>query len=89
MQSIVPPPHKDNAEIARCFLRLANLDNGALERLSRYETALWRQVGQILYTLDVLRPGERGNRYHRARYVNLKRFRLSNDFVANPRLRPE
>jgi hypothetical protein len=59
MQSIVPPPHKDNAEIARCFLRLANLDNGALERLNRYEATLWRQVGRILFTLDVLRPGER------------------------------
>ena len=44
-----------NAEIGRCFLRLANLDNGAFDRLSRYETALWRQVGQILFTLDVLR----------------------------------
>jgi hypothetical protein len=44
-----------NAEIGRCFLRLANLDNGAFDRLSRYETALWRQVGQVLFTLDVLR----------------------------------
>ena len=48
-------PHSTKAEIARCFLRLANLDNGAFERLSRYETALWRQVGQILFTLDTLR----------------------------------
>lgn len=44
-----------NAEVGRCFLRLANLDNGAFERLSRYETALWRQVGQVLITLDMLR----------------------------------
>jgi hypothetical protein len=44
-----------NAEIGRCFLRLANLDNGAFDRLSRYETALWRQVGQLLFTLDALR----------------------------------
>jgi hypothetical protein len=36
-------------------LRLANLDNGALDRLSRYETALWRQVGQVLFTLESLR----------------------------------
>jgi hypothetical protein len=48
-------PRSTNAEIGRCFLRLANLDNGAFDRLSRYETALWRQVGQILFTLDVLR----------------------------------
>jgi hypothetical protein len=44
-----------NVEVGRCFLRLANLDNGAFERLSRYETALWRQVGQVLITLDMLR----------------------------------
>lgn len=44
-----------NAEVGQCFLRLANLDNGAFERLSRYETALWRQVGQVLITLDMLR----------------------------------
>jgi hypothetical protein len=47
-------PQTFNAEIGRCFLRLANLDNGAFERLSRYETALWRQVGQVLITLDML-----------------------------------
>ena len=48
-------PQTINAEVGRCFLRLANLDNGAFERLSRYETALWRQVGQVLITLDMLR----------------------------------
>jgi hypothetical protein len=48
-------PHNTNTEIGRCFLRLANLDNGALDRLSRYETGLWRQVGQILFTLESLR----------------------------------
>jgi hypothetical protein len=30
------------------FLRQANLRNFALERLSRYEAALWRQASQIL-----------------------------------------
>jgi hypothetical protein len=48
-------PQSTNAEIGRCFLRLANLDNGAFDRLSRYETALWRQVGQVIFTLDLLR----------------------------------
>jgi len=50
------------AELARCFLRLANLPNFALERLSRYETSLWRQAGQILYALEMLdrrKPQER------------------------------
>jgi len=41
-------------ELARCFLRLANLPNFALDRLSRYETTLWRQVGQIIFALDAL-----------------------------------
>jgi hypothetical protein len=41
-------------ELARCFLGLANLPNYALDRLSRYEVTLWRQVGQILFALDVL-----------------------------------
>ena len=31
------------------FLRLANLPNFALDRLSRYEATLWRQVAQILF----------------------------------------
>ena len=35
-------------EFARCFLRLANLPNFALDRLSRYEVILWRQAGRIL-----------------------------------------
>ena len=41
-------------DLARCFLRLANLPNFALDRLSRYEATLWRQVGQILFALDAL-----------------------------------
>ena len=44
-----------SSDIARCFLRVANLDSGASERANRYETALWRQVGQTLLTLDFLR----------------------------------
>jgi hypothetical protein len=49
-------------ELARCFLRLANLPNLALDRLSRYEAILWRQAGQILSALDALdrrKPQER------------------------------
>jgi hypothetical protein len=47
-------PTDPAAELARCFLRLANLPNFALDRLSRYEAALWRQVSQALFALDVL-----------------------------------
>ena len=45
----VEPAVDPAADLARCFLRLANLPNFALDRLSRYEAILWRQVGQILF----------------------------------------
>jgi hypothetical protein len=41
-------------DVARSFLRLANLPNFALDRLSRYETALSRQSAQVLVTLESL-----------------------------------
>jgi hypothetical protein len=53
-------------ELARCFLRLANLPNFALDRLSRYEASLSRQVGRILFALDALdrhKPQERMRRF--------------------------
>jgi hypothetical protein len=56
-------------ELARCFLRLCNLPNYALDRLSRYEAILWRQAGQILYSLDNLdhrKPQERMRRFCRS-----------------------
>jgi hypothetical protein len=52
-------------EFARCFLRLANLPNFALDRLSRYEINLWRQASRILYALETLdrrKPQERTRR---------------------------
>ena len=65
-----------DVELARCFLRLCNLPNYALDRLSRYEATLWRQVGQILLALDALdrrKPQER--RCH---------FRVDNDAPERP-----
>ena len=53
-------------DLARCFLRLANLPSYPLDRLSRYEAILWRQAGQILFALDALdrrKPQERGRRF--------------------------
>jgi hypothetical protein len=41
-----------NTNIARAFLRLTGLDDGAFERLGRYETNLWRQTAQILLLLN-------------------------------------
>jgi hypothetical protein len=52
-------------EFARCFLRLANLPNFVLDRLSRYEATLWRQAGRIicaLQTLDRRKPQEQMRR---------------------------
>jgi hypothetical protein len=62
------PVAKPTAEFARCFLRLANLPNYALDRLSRYEATLWRQAGQILFALDVLD--------RRRSWVRRRRFRV-------------
>jgi hypothetical protein len=44
-------------DLAHCFQRLANLDNGVFERLGRYETALWRQMLQTLLVLQSARRG--------------------------------
>jgi len=55
-----------SAELARCFLRLANLPSFALDRLSRYEAILWRHVSQILFALEALdrrKPQNRGRRF--------------------------
>ena len=54
-------------ELARCFLRLADLDNGIFERLGRYEAALWRQVRQMIFTLQHLQWHAPGGRYRRTR----------------------
>jgi hypothetical protein len=59
-----PNPHA--IEFARSFLRLADLPNLALDRLSRYEASLWRQAGRIIYALETLdrrKPQERTRRH--------------------------
>ena len=37
---------------ARAFLRLCNYNGEVLDRLSRYEVALWRQASQMIVFLD-------------------------------------
>jgi hypothetical protein len=67
LPSSEPQPVDPTGDLARCFLRLANLPNFALDRLSRYEGILWRQVSQILLALDTLdrrRPQDRGRHFH-------------------------
>jgi hypothetical protein len=68
MPNTLPPT---NAEFARCFLRLANRPDCALDRLSRYEAILWRQIRQILIALDALdrrKPQDRGRHFRISQY---------------------
>jgi len=58
--------HEPMLDLAKSFLRLANLPNYALDRLSRYEATIWRQAGQIMFALDALKrrkPWERQGRF--------------------------
>jgi hypothetical protein len=62
----IAPVVDPSVELTRCFLRLANLPNFALDRLSRYEATLWRQTRQVLLALDALdrrKPQERTRRF--------------------------
>ena len=43
--------------LARSFLRLADLNGGALERITHYEVSLWRQAAQTLMLLESFRRG--------------------------------
>jgi hypothetical protein len=38
-----------------CFLRLSNVDNGAFDRLGRYNAVLWKQTAQTLFLLHSIR----------------------------------
>jgi hypothetical protein len=42
-------------ELTCCFLRLSNVDNGAFERLGRYNAVLWKQTAQTLFLLQTVR----------------------------------
>jgi hypothetical protein len=56
----------ENHDLASCFLRLAHLPSFPLDRLNRYEAALWRQVAQTLLALNALdrrKPQERRQRF--------------------------
>jgi hypothetical protein len=45
---------------ARAFLRLCNINGGALDRLSRYEVSLWRQAAQVMLLLDCINSAVKG-----------------------------
>jgi hypothetical protein len=71
-----------DVELARCFLRLCNLPNYALDRLSRYEATLWRQARQILFALDNL---DRRKPQERMRRLCLKGEHASRQFALTSR----
>jgi len=72
-------PSNSTIEFARCFLRLANLPNFALDRLSRYEATLWRQVGRILFALDALDRRKPQERRRRSRVDDWRELPISED----------
>ena len=48
----------DHSEALTCaFVRLTDLPNHPIDRLSRYEATLWRQASQILFALHFLERG--------------------------------
>ena len=61
--------------LARRFNSLQSLD-GAFEMVTRYETALWRQAGQVLLALASLRRGARPR--HRAPHAAWQKFGVFN-----------
>jgi hypothetical protein len=51
-----PAPTADpSRDIAISFLRLANLDSEIVDRLSRYESGLWRQLVQTIFALQTFK----------------------------------
>jgi hypothetical protein len=48
-------PWSTSRAIARCFLRLSNLNPTLLDRVGSYEARLWRQAAQTIWTLDAMR----------------------------------
>ena len=54
-KTLAGKPATTNSQIAGRFLAVATLNDRALGRLNRYESLLWRQVGQIFFVLSDLR----------------------------------
>jgi hypothetical protein len=55
--SMPPPfgPWSNSRATAQCFLRLSNLNPTLLDRAGSYESRLWRQAAQTIWTLDAMR----------------------------------
>jgi hypothetical protein len=48
-------PVSSARDLTCCFLRLSNVDNGAFDRLGRYNAVLWKQTAQTLFLLQTVR----------------------------------
>jgi hypothetical protein len=48
-------PWSRSRAIAQCFLHLSNPDATLLDRVGSYETRLWRQAAQTIWTLEAMR----------------------------------
>ena len=71
--SVTAKPDLNAAEaLANQFLHLAGLPNFPLDRLSRYESMLWRQARQILFTLHSLRRHKRDRSRSPFSFLSLK-----------------
>jgi hypothetical protein len=60
----LPDPARD---LSLCFQRLANFDGAVFERLGRYESALARQIVQVMFLLRSARRRKFFNRERRVR----------------------
>jgi hypothetical protein len=49
------PPLGPSHALPQCFLGLSNLDPTLLDRVGSYETRLWRQAAQTIWTLEAMR----------------------------------
>ena len=54
-RAAAPDAANASRDIAISVLRLANLDSEIVDRLSRYEASLWRQLVQTLFALQTLK----------------------------------
>jgi hypothetical protein len=55
LQATAGYPGVDARDLTWSFLRLAHVDEGAFERLTRYEAVIWRQIAQTIFMLDTMR----------------------------------
>jgi hypothetical protein len=66
-------------DLTRCFLRLASLPTLPLDRLSRYEAALWRQSAQTIFALNDLHRRTPLERRRRSRSTRLEHWHAQVD----------